>query len=93
MTDQEDMMGGRCQDCRYWLRNESATLESWGIVLYDPNIGVCAKTMSDTASGDGFQRNTTLALANASVWSRNGGADMDYWLETRAQFGCVQFEP
>jgi hypothetical protein len=77
-------MAGLCKDCRYWDRLEQEVTD---LIDFDPPYGTCMLVESAVDQFPGPSatfpyRPGTLALVS----------DVNSFLVTKPEFGCVQFE-
>lgn len=81
----------RCKHCKYWITN-TAFLDDHEISLYWDDTGVCDLTLWDTTSGSAWIKLSRMAAITAEPLFDEPRIDLHFWLETRSDFGCVQFE-
>jgi hypothetical protein len=73
---------GRCGTCAHWAEGAQAALYPSA----DPAFGTCQRIGDQDRDLLGGERSTPLAFAN------NGDGTVSSWLETKAEFGCVEHE-
>lgn len=94
-------MTGHCKDCVYWKNplidpeffndHEFSDDDPDLYVVDDETHGICARTLWDTSSGSLWIKSNNKMVVHAQP-SEDVRTDWDMWLETTADFGCVQFE-
>lgn len=86
-----------CADCRYWktpIRDHSFFEERDISVFDDDTHGICERTVFNTYSGSlWIKSDNKMVVRVIPSWSDDEPIDLDVWLETKADFGCVQYEP
>lgn len=86
---------GFCRDCTWWRTpaSDRELFDGLAITLYDDEThGVCGRTVWNTFSGSLWLKSDNKMTVSAQPAFSDPPIDLDMWLETQADFGCVQFE-